>query len=168
MKPEGYRRAMKPHARPLASSCIAATLLCGLIGSTERAAATDLPTHKPTTTVVYAVSPCVEYRRIYTDALATARRIAREFRADNRTFHRLKRRRVNDGFDGPDIRVNAKMTGEQIDVAVLTTRAEIFVAKARQLHCSAPASLNLVDNEAANLHREITQATIWIDPPTYQ
>ena len=160
---------MKPHARlpPLASSCIAAAFLCGLMGSTERAAATDLPTRKPTT-VVYAVSPCVEYRRIYTDALSTARRIARAFRADNGAFHRLKRRRANDGFDGPDIRINAKMTGEQIDVAVLTTRAEVFVAKARQLHCSAPASLNLVDNEAASLHREITQATIWIDPPTYQ
>lgn len=161
---------MKPHARlhPLASSCIAVMLICGFAGGVQIASATDLPTHKPRVAVYVVPSPCEEYRRIYTDALFSARRIAALFHRDDRQFLRLKRRRTNDGFDGPDMRVNVALTGEQIEAAVLTTRVQIFVAKARQLHCSAPAGLNRVDNEAANINRSVAQATLWVDPITYQ
>jgi hypothetical protein len=159
---------MTSHARlrPIVPACFGAALICGLAASTPRASAADLPTHKGV--YVVEVSPCEQYRRIYTDALSSARQIARLFRRDDGQFHRLKRRRMNDGFDGPDIRINAKLTGEQIDVAVLTTRVEIFVRKARQLGCYSRAGLNRADNEAANINREIAQAVIWFDPQSFQ
>ena len=152
----------------LAALCLALASL-GLAAPGDRAGAADLGYHEaPRSYVVVAPSPCVEYRHIYTDALYSARQIARLFRRHDREFHRLKRFRANDGFDGPDIRLNATMSGEQIDVAVLTTRVAIFVAKARQLSCAAPARLNLIDNEASRLHREIAETSIWIDPQSFQ
>ena len=153
--------------RNLAASCIAAGLIA-LAGLTSAARAADLgpygaqPSYEPV-----PVSPCAEYGRIYSDALRTARQIAAVFLHHDREFHRLKRYRANDGFDGPDIRVNRAMTREQIDVAELTARVEIYVHKARQLGCAAPVRLNQIDNAAARLSRSIAEAGFWVDPQSY-
>jgi len=156
--------------RPFLLGSLAAAMLAGFATLYGTAHAADLGVFKgpPRTAVVLPPSPCAEYRAIYTQALQSARQVARVFRRDDRVFHRLKRRRMNDGFDGPDIRINAGMTREQLEAATLTTRVEIFVAKARQLACAPPASLNRIDNEAARLHREIVQAAFWIDPQTFR
>jgi hypothetical protein len=159
---------MNRHRHHLAAFGVAIAMLAGLCAP---APAADLSPYKaaPRYYALPAPSPpCVEYRRIYTDALYSARQVARLFRRHDREFLRLKRTRRNDGFDGPDIRVNAVMSSEQIDAAVLTTRVEIFVAKARQLSCASPARLNQIDNEASRLDREIAQAAIWIDPQSFR
>jgi hypothetical protein len=48
-------------------------------------------TKAPRSYVVVAPSPCVEYRHIYTDALYSARQIARRFRRQDRECQGLKR-----------------------------------------------------------------------------
>jgi hypothetical protein len=83
-------------------------------------------------------------------------------------FHRLKRKRLNDGFEGPDISLNAEMTHEQIEVAFKVTEIAKTVTKARRLACATPARLNLVENEAVRIRLEVAEAVLWVDPRTYQ
>jgi hypothetical protein len=90
------------------------------------------------------------------------------FRAHERSFHRLKRVRANDGFTGPDIALNAVMSAEQVDVATGATEVAISVQQARRLGCFSPARLNEIENEASRIKLEIAEETIWIDPVTFR
>ncbi|SEE75414.1 hypothetical protein SAMN05519104_7354 [Rhizobiales bacterium GAS188] len=116
----------------------------------------------------YGASPCAIYAQSFNGALRSIRQTARVFRAHERSFHRLKRVRANDGFTGPDIALNAVMSAEQVDVATGATEVAISVQQARRLGCFSPARLNEIENEASRIKLEIAEETIWIDPVTFR
>ena len=161
---KGTRRSSARSRAPwLAAACVLLALQEG------HGQAADLgPYPAPRQYVIVTPSPCELYRSVYTEAIDSIRRTARQFRRNEVIFLRLKRRRMNNGFDGPDIELNAELTDEQIDVAVKAAQVAIFVARARRLSCASPAALNRIDNEAARFRQEVANTSIWIDPRSFQ
>jgi hypothetical protein len=142
-------------------------LLAASAGVTQPMAADLAPYAASPAYAVAPPSPCWQFEQAFSEALRSIRETARLFRSQERTFHRLKRIRANDGFVGPDISLNAVMTAEQIDVATKVTEVSISVAHARQWSCLSPARLNRIDNEASRINQEVGQRAFWIDPRTF-
>jgi hypothetical protein len=149
-------------------SCLGLWAIVLILGATHEAVAADLRPYAPSPAyAVAAPSPCWQFEQAFSEALGSIRETARLFRSQDRTFHRLKRIRANDGFVGPDISLNAVMTAEQIDVATKVTEVSISVAHARQWSCLSPARLNRIDYEASRINQEVGQRAFWIDPRTF-
>jgi len=151
--------------------CAVAAII-GVGALSGRADAADLgysPAPRPAPAVYYAPppSPCFGYEQTFTGALHSARETARLFRSQLRTFHYLKRKRMNDGFVGPDITLNAQLSAEQVDVSYKVEQVMVAVLAARRLNCFSPVRLNLIDNEASRINHNIAQDMLWIDPRTF-
>jgi hypothetical protein len=151
-----------------ASWCAALGLALAGVAATSPAAAADLGPYGASHYSALPPSPCEIYAQSYNGALRSMRQTAGLFRHQEGEFHRLKRRRNNDGFAGPDIALNAVMSAEQIDVANWAAEVAISVEHARLDGCYSRARLNEIDNAASRLKLEIAEETIWIDPVTFR
>jgi len=159
-------------SRRAASRCaalgLALAMLAGTIAAGPAAAADLGPYAAPPEYSALPPSPCALYAQSYEAALRAMRQTAGLFHRQKAEFLRLKRRRNNDGFVGPDITLNSVMTAEQIDVAHWYAEVETSVHHARIDGCTPRVRLNEVENAASRLKQEVAQVTIWVDPITYQ